>query len=72
MIGQAGLTKNDADAIRNAYRVELARFDSVRAMMAWDALLVKQQAALETLGCPTMFVTDVKSDREVWDLLYIL
>lgn len=48
-----------------AFKRELAKFDSERALPAWDGLLTKQQIAMESLGVPTMFSTTTKTDREV-------
>lgn len=44
---------------------ELKKFDTERVVIAWDALLTKQQTALEIQRVPAMFITDVKADREV-------
>jgi hypothetical protein len=49
----------------DAYRKEMNKFDAERALIAWDGLVTKQQATLENLRVPAMFVTDVKTDREV-------
>lgn len=49
----------------DAYKKEMHTFDTERVMIAWDGLVVKQQAALEKLQVPTMFMTSVKTDREV-------
>jgi hypothetical protein len=49
----------------NAYRKEMGRFDTQRALVAWDGLVVKQQIALENMGVPSMFATDIPIDREV-------
>lgn len=43
--------------MNDAYRRDLQRFDKERVLLAWDALIQRQQAALETLGVPTMFAT---------------
>ena len=51
-----------------AYQKEMERFDTDRALVAWDGLVAKQQAALENMGVPTMFVTDTLTDREVCPL----
>lgn len=53
------------------FRRELRKFDRERALPAWDGLLTKQQSALFDLGVPTMFVTNLKADREV-KLFYAL
>lgn len=49
----------------DAYRKEMQKFDAERVLVAWDGLVAKQQAALENLRVPTMFVTSAKVDREV-------
>ncbi|KAK7696589.1 hypothetical protein QCA50_001247 [Cerrena zonata] len=64
MTGGAGLTQFQADSMSTAFKRELAKFDSERALPAWDGLLTKQQIALESLGVPTMFSTTTKTDRE--------
>lgn len=51
--------------LSDAYRRELAKFDTERVLVAWDGLIAKQQIALEKMQVPTMFITDVKADREV-------
>jgi hypothetical protein len=54
--------------ISAAYQKEMKRFDTERALVAWDGLVVKQQTALENMGVPTMFVTDISTDRQVCPL----
>jgi hypothetical protein len=54
--------------ISAAFQKEMKRFDTERALVAWDGLVAKQQAALENMGVPTMFVTDILTDREVCPL----
>lgn len=49
----------------DAYRKEMNKFATERVLIAWDGLVVKQQAALENMRVPAMFVTDVEADREV-------
>lgn len=51
--------------MRQRFEKELQAFDRERVIPAWDRLIAKQQAALEALGVPAMFVTDNGSDREV-------
>lgn len=51
--------------LNDAYVKELSKFDRERVLAAWDALVAQQQEALARIGVPTMFVTDVVSDREV-------
>ncbi|KAF9246877.1 hypothetical protein BU15DRAFT_69735 [Melanogaster broomeanus] len=60
----AGLSKHEADMMNDAYRRDLQRFDAERAVLAWDALIRKQQAALEALGVPTMFPTGSQAHCE--------
>jgi len=50
--------------MREGYRKELHKFDAQRVIAAWDGLVSKQQAALESLGVPVMYVSDLTSDRE--------
>jgi hypothetical protein len=49
----------------DAFRTELRKFDSERVRSAWDGLVRGQQARLEALKVPTMFVTDDAGDVEV-------
>jgi hypothetical protein len=49
----------------DAFRTELRKFDAERVLPAWDGLIRGQQARLEALKVPTMFVTDNASDVEV-------
>lgn len=51
--------------MNDAYHGDLRRFDKERVVLAWDALIQKQQAALETLGVPTMFATTSQADCQV-------
>lgn len=51
--------------LTQAYKRELHKFDTQRVALAWDGLISKQQAALESLGVPAMYVTDMALDREV-------
>ena len=48
-----------------AFHKELAEFDRSRILPAWDALVEKQQAALESRAVPAMKVTTTACDREV-------
>lgn len=47
------------------FRKELRKFDVERVLPAWDALVRGQQARLEALKVPTMFVTSETGDVEV-------
>ncbi|KAF7980885.1 hypothetical protein HWV62_36057 [Athelia sp. TMB] len=67
----SGLSQHEATMLSDAYRHELAKFDKERVLVAWDGLTAKQQAALEKMGVPTMFVTDVKTHREVNEITQI-
>ncbi|KAF9649316.1 hypothetical protein BDM02DRAFT_1861961 [Thelephora ganbajun] len=60
LIGSGGLSQFEVDA----YRKELHKFDTQRVIVAWDGLISKQQAALESLSVPVMYVSDLTSDRE--------
>ncbi|KDQ64990.1 hypothetical protein JAAARDRAFT_245000 [Jaapia argillacea MUCL 33604] len=60
-----GLSRHEADMMAEAFRKELRKFDSERVLTAWDGLVAKQQAALEGLGVPAMYITDAHTDREV-------
>jgi len=50
--------------LAQAYKKELHKFDTQRATAAWDGLISKQQAALESLGVPVMYVSDLTADKE--------
>ncbi|TFK43303.1 hypothetical protein BDQ12DRAFT_172722 [Crucibulum laeve] len=63
MIG-TGLSKHEADMINATFKKEMGQFDRDRALPAWDGLVSKQQAALDRLGVPTMFVTQESAARE--------
>ncbi|KAF5357575.1 hypothetical protein D9758_007459 [Tetrapyrgos nigripes] len=62
--GGTGISKHEAAMLTDACKKELRRFDSERALVAWDGLITQQQEHLARLGVPTMFVTDVAADRE--------
>jgi hypothetical protein len=47
------------------FRKELRKFDVERVLPAWDALVRGQQARLEALKVPTMFITSETGDVEV-------
>jgi len=63
-LSMAHLRLVPAQTLTRAYRRELDKFDTQRVTAAWDGLISKQQAALESLGVPAMYVTDLTSDRE--------
>ncbi|PCH41599.1 alpha/beta-hydrolase, partial [Wolfiporia cocos MD-104 SS10] len=60
----SGLTPFEADMISDSFRKELQKFDTERALPAWDGLVAKQQARLESLGVPAMYPSAMKADRE--------
>ncbi|KAF9779545.1 hypothetical protein BJ322DRAFT_1088080 [Thelephora terrestris] len=64
LIGSGGLSQFEADISTQAYKRELHKFDTQRAIVAWDALVSKQQATLESLGVPVMHVSHLTSDTE--------
>jgi hypothetical protein len=49
----------------DGFRTELRKFDAERVLPAWDGLIRSQQARLEALKVPAMFVTNDASDAEV-------
>ncbi|KAG2071918.1 hypothetical protein BDR04DRAFT_1097576 [Suillus decipiens] len=59
-----GISQHEADMLNDAFRKELQKFDAERVLFVWDGLLRKQQSALEGLGVPTMFPSDLRVDRE--------
>jgi len=60
----AGMTQFEADSMTSSFRRELQKFDAERVLPAWDGLLANQQAALESLGMPAMYVTMAAADRQ--------
>jgi hypothetical protein len=42
---------------------ELEKYDKERVLVAWDALVEKQQNKLEQMGFPCMFVTSNPDER---------
>ncbi|KAI0347009.1 alpha/beta-hydrolase [Trametopsis cervina] len=61
----AGLTQFEADSMTDSFRRELHKFDLERVLPAWDGLLARQQAALESLGVPTMYPTSSAAETKV-------
>lgn len=51
--------------LAETFRRELRQFDRDRVLPAWDSLVAKQQAMLQSLEVPTMFPTATPADREV-------
>ncbi|THH33740.1 hypothetical protein EUX98_g471 [Antrodiella citrinella] len=62
--GAGTLTHYEANSMADAFRRELVKFDTERALPAWDALISKQQTELESLGVPAMYLTSFTADRE--------
>jgi len=60
----SGISEREANAMRQGFERELAKFDKDRVLLVWDGLITRQQAALESLGVPTMFNTTTGLDRE--------
>ncbi|TCD70468.1 hypothetical protein EIP91_003229 [Steccherinum ochraceum] len=63
MIGST-ISQFEADSMTSSFRRELNKFDTERALPAWDGLISKQQTELEGLGVPAMFLTTLTADRE--------
>ena len=51
--------------LSDGFQKELKKFDTERVLPAWDGLVRGQQARLEALKVPTMFVTSEAGDVEV-------
>ena len=51
--------------MKQGFEKELQQFDRERVVPAWHGLFSRQQATLESLGVPTMFVTDSGPERDV-------
>lgn len=51
--------------MQQIFEKELLQFDRERVIPAWDGLISRQQATLESLGVPTMFVTEFGLDKDV-------
>ena len=49
----------------DSFRRELQKFDKERVLPAWDGLIARQQATLESLGVPAMYPTTAAEDRKV-------
>ncbi|KAI9449647.1 hypothetical protein BJY52DRAFT_229432 [Lactarius psammicola] len=63
MIG-VDLSERERKSMSDAFQKELRKFDAERVLPAWDGLVRGQQARLEALKVPTMFVTNNPSDME--------
>lgn len=50
--------------LRTDFDTELKRFDSNRVLPAWDALVARQQSAMEKLHVPTVYETTQATERE--------
>ena len=51
--------------MRDAFVKQLDNFNTDRVFPAWDAMMHRQQSALESLGVPAMYKTEYGSDRHV-------
>ncbi|KAH8979295.1 hypothetical protein EDB86DRAFT_3089199 [Lactarius hatsudake] len=58
------LSERERKSMSDAFQKELRKFDAERVLPAWDGLVRGQQARLEALKVPTMFVTNDPSDIE--------
>ncbi|KAI9448566.1 hypothetical protein H4582DRAFT_2069103 [Lactarius indigo] len=58
------LSERERKSMSDAFQKELRKFDAERVVPAWGGLVRGQQARLEALKVPTMFVTDNPSDME--------
>ncbi|KAH9024561.1 hypothetical protein EDB85DRAFT_2150393 [Lactarius pseudohatsudake] len=58
------LSERERKLMSDAFQKELRKFDAERVLPAWDGLVRGQQARLEALKVPTMFVTNDPSDME--------
>lgn len=63
MIG-VNLSERERELMSDALQKELRKFDAERVLPTWDKLVRGQQARLEALKVPTMFVTNDLSDME--------
>ncbi|KDQ20632.1 hypothetical protein BOTBODRAFT_169363 [Botryobasidium botryosum FD-172 SS1] len=57
-------TSRELQVLRAEFATELHRFDSNRVLPAWDALVARQQSAMEKLHVPTIFETSQAAERE--------
>ncbi|KAH9059306.1 hypothetical protein EDB87DRAFT_781543 [Lactarius vividus] len=58
------LSERERKSMSDAFQKELRKFDAERVLPAWDGLVRGQQARLEALKVPMMFVTNDPSDTE--------
>jgi len=64
LIGSEGLSQYEADVMTEACKTEMSKFDRNRVLPAWDGLVSKQQAMLQSLNCPLMYVTNMAVDTQ--------
>lgn len=57
------ISKHEATMLQDAFKRELRKYDQERVQLAWDGLVTRQQARLEQLKVPNMFVTSDPKDR---------
>ncbi|PPQ79566.1 hypothetical protein CVT25_003448 [Psilocybe cyanescens] len=63
MIGGT-ISQHELNMIADAFKKEIQKFDSERALPAWDGLVSRQQLELSQIDVPTMFVTGNVEDRQ--------
>ncbi|EAU84288.2 hypothetical protein CC1G_01284 [Coprinopsis cinerea okayama7 len=63
MIG-GSISQHEATMLQDAYRRELSKYDRERVLPAWDGLVMRQQAKLESLKVPNMFISADPKDRQ--------
>ena len=56
---------NPFQKMKDLFEKELQKFDSDRVLPAWDALVTRQQAALEEAAVPAMFESNETATRAV-------
>lgn len=57
-------TPRELEALHTELERQLLKFDSEQVLAGWDALIFKQQQALQALNVPSMFATTHETDRE--------
>ncbi|KAF7776122.1 hypothetical protein Agabi119p4_4515 [Agaricus bisporus var. burnettii] len=59
------VSKHESDMIVDAHKKEIRKFDTNRALSAWDSLVSQQQLKLQKLKVPTMHITTESPAREL-------
>jgi len=57
------ISQHEATMLQDSFQRELRKHDEERSQLAWEGLVTRQQARLEQLGVPSMFVTGDLSHR---------